>query len=103
MKGSAFKLNNVATKSALKMEEEGEKVTTEKEVNPHPPRTFKHALWEQTNLPKDEMLEDMQRSQRWIEEGTIKDPKTISNMRRIMKAQQNILFPGGGMGGFDIK
>lgn len=99
------KEKGLTMKSPVKMEEvTTEEVVTEKKVNPHPPKTFKHALWEATNnKSKEEMLKHMQTSQRHIEEGLVTNPKAISNMRKIISAQQNILFPGGGMGGFDFK
>jgi len=78
-----------------------EEVATEEKVNPHPPKTFKHALFQATNQPKDEMLAEMRRRQADLDSGMWDgDPKAIANHKRIIKAQQSILFPGGGMGGF---
>ena len=77
-----------------------EEVVTEKEVNPHPPKTFKHALWAATNQPKDEMLEEMRKRQADLDSGMWDhDPRAVANHKRIIKRMQNILFPGGGMGG----
>ena len=78
-----------------------EEVVTEEKVNPHPPKTFKHALFQATNQSKDDMLASMRRRQADLDSGMWDgDPKAIANHKRIIKAQQSILFPGGGMGGF---